>query len=693
MSYAKKINETNKSSDGSLITLKELCEDLSVSVATGRNWIRLGKIEPQLVKDGTAYFTIGYANRLKSDISSGRVSALKSRRNKKYISGNNLYNYYVSPDCKGKETVQSLLTMLSDENIELTEDIIRILEADCAVKLFYDVRSKSKEIRNGNLLKSFLTKEISFGGADELINDLIDNNKAALSFCNKYPNIFELEYSYEKNEDVLGLIFISCSNMGKRKHRGAYFTPNGIVKKLIEKALDDIDDNKTILDPCCGTGNFLLQLPDSTVFENIYGNDIDPISVRIARINMALKYGIDDPQILKEHITCGNFLEDGYDGEECCAEHIVVQKSPCEPNKYDLILGNPPWGYDFSAAEKENLRKQFVCAKGSNIESYDVFIESGIKHLDANGILSFVLPEAVLNVRAHSGIRQFLLDSSSLTYLEYLGDAFDGVQCPSIILSAQKTGATFTTKGLTVKDTRREYVIETDRAVSKDAFSFLATDEEYELLEKLLHASDVCFLKDNADFALGIVTGNNAKYISNVKRKNNEIVLKGSDISKFFYRAPGNYIEFKPKSFQQVAPTELYRAKEKLFYKFISSGLVFAYDDRQTLSLNSCNIVIPRIEGLPIKYILAVLNSSVAEFVFEKMFNSVKVLRSHIEGIPIPVADVELMDRIIQFTDKLISSGGEKGYEEAYLELNELIFEAYGLDEREKKTVRSVVSL
>ena len=36
------------------------------------------------------------------------------------------------------------------------------------------------------------------------------------------------------------------------------------------------------------------------------------------------------------------------------------------------------------------------------------------------------------------------------------------------------------------------------------------------------------------------------------------------------------------------------------------------------------------------KYIMAILNSRVAQFYFKKRFNSVKVLRSHIEQIPIP---------------------------------------------------------
>ena len=675
MSAANNINETYKSSDSSLITLKELCEDLSVSVATGRNWIKLGKITPIKHIGSTAYFSSDYAESLKKDITTGKISALKSRRNKKYISGNNLYNSYVSCNCVGQVQVQKLISMISDNEIELTDDIVRLFVADCAVKLIFDVRYKKNgdvglsddgtHKENAHLLQKFIRKEISFGEVDVLIDELITDSKSALSFCDKYPELFETEYFYEKNEDVLGLLFISCSNMGKRKQKGAYYTSNEVVKKLTDRVFEGSNDRKTLLDPCCGTGNFLLQLPDYVQFEDIYSNDIDPVSVMVARLNMALKYKKDDVVALKEHITCGNFLYSS-------------------AKEYDIILGNPPWGYEFSLEERQELKRIFDSASGANIESYDVFIENGIRHLKKDGLLAFVLPEAVLHVKVHRGIRQFLLENSTPIFLEYLGDAFDKVQCPSIILCVRKTDAPFCTRGLVLKDRNREYVIETDRKVSKESFSFLSTDEEYELLEKMLKSPNVRFLKDNAEFALGIVTGNNSKYVSNEKRADNEPVLKGSDIKKFYYNEPESYIVFKPRSFQQVAPTKLYRAKEKLFYRFISNSLVFAYDDKKAVSLNSCNILIPHLEGLPIKYVLAVLNSSAAEFVYEKLFNSVKVLRSHIEGIPIPVADSDLMSRIVNLTDKLIAAEGADEGNQIFIELDELIFEAYGLNEQEK---------
>ena len=164
------------------------------------------------------------------------------------------------------------------------------------------------------------------------------------------------------------------------------------------------------------------------------------------------------------------------------------------------------------------------------------------------------------------------------------------------------------------------------------------------------------------------------------------MILKGSDISKYHINPTTNYIVFKPESFQQIAPTEMYRAPEKLLYRFISSQLVFAYDNTQMLSLNSCNIVIPKLREINIKYILAILNS-----IYKKEFNSIKVLRSHIESMPIPITDAATQDKIISVTNKLITGlNGEQLYAQ-YDTLDSMICDLFHLTNTERNIIKQVV--
>lgn len=358
---------------------------------------------------------------------------------------------------------------------------------------------------------------------------------------------------------------------------------------------------------------------------------------------------------------------------------------------FQYIIGNPPWGYEFSEDDKSKLRSVYKSISGKNIESYDVFIEQALNHLADNGHLAYVLPEAILNVKAHTDIRKIILESCSIKNLDFLGNAFDGVQCPCIILDLQSTHSALSTLGMNVNTGTESFTINTERTVSPKYFSFTTADAEYNVMSKIRNVSNASYLLGNADFALGIVTGNNKEYISGQKTNSNEMVLKGADISKYHINPTNNYIIFKPESFQQIAPTEMYRAQEKLLYRFISSQLVFAYDDKQTLSLNSCNIVIPKIPGIKMKYVLAILNSRIAQFIYKREFNSVKVLRSHIENIPIPTVDESTQDNIIILTEKLISGLELPEAEKVYDELDILVSQVFNLNPGDLEIIKKAV--
>ena len=252
-------------------------------------------------------------------------------------------------------------------------------------------------------------------------------------------------------------------------------------------------------------------------------------------------------------------------------------------------------------------------------------------------------------------------------------------------------GQNLSTVNTTITNGIEKFTIKTKRNITADNFTFITNDSEYAILEKIKKRPDIIMLKNNADFALGIVTGNNKKYISNNKTADNEMILKGSDISKYHIKQSDNYIIFTPENFQQVAPVQMYRAPEKLFYRFICNQLVFAYDNRQTLSLNSCNIVIPRIDGLHIKYILAILNSRIAQFIYKKEFNSVKVLRNHIEHIPIPIVSEQKQNEIIELTDILIRGIDDEQTYIIYDKLDDIIFNLWALSNDEINIIKNAI--
>lgn len=678
------------------VSLKQMCAELSISEATGKNWVKTGQLIPSYQEKGCMYFLKEYAQCVKRDITSGDRKVLRSRRNKRYISGNGLYHSYVSEKCINVSVVNQLLMWIAEKELYIDERILSFLLADCAIKLLYERRYK-EALKPAEMLCDFADGKLHFGQADALIWDILKAgfdmetdmnsdiqpdriNENIRVFAQQHENLLNCKYVYEAGEDVLGLLYISCKNLKDRKAKGSYYTPTKIVKSLVEQLFDVKKQRHCkIIDPCCGTGNFLLQLPEHIAIEEIYGNDIDVFSVCITRFNLLLRCPDCEVTILYHNITNEDYLRLG------------MSRKLEDSEKFDYMIGNPPWGCNFSQKEKREFRSYYNTASSESVESYDLFLECALQQLKCGGILCFVLPESVLTVKTHEMVRKLIMENCQSQYVEYLGDTFDKVQCPSIIWKLQYSGTEMDCQDMIVKESGRCFRVRDKRQMKSEYFSFTLTDEEDAIRKKLYNEVDVTFLQNQAHFAMGIVTGNNNQYITDSKSCYNEVVLKGMDIRKYQICNPNRFMEFRPELFHQSAPEKYYRASEKLVYRFIGNQLIFAYDDQQRISLNSCNIVIPQIPDMRIKYILAVLNSSIAQFIFSKTFRAVKVLKSHVEQIPIPIADAQTQLKIEEIVDELLilakeqqmNIQQEKNWKTMYQKLDIIIKNLFLLTEEE----------
>ena len=176
-----------------------------------------------------------------------------------------------------------------------------------------------------------------------------------------------------------------------------------------------------------------------------------------------------------------------------------------------------------------------------------------------------------------------------------------------------------------------------------------ASKSDAVILKKIYSAPHIK-LSENTKFALGIVTGNNKKYIRLEAQKNDEPVFRGKDILPYKTKEPETFISFFPEKFQQTAPEDLYRSK-KIIYRFISKKLVCAIDEGH-LILNSANMIIP--DGYPMEILVLLFNSPVYSFIYQKKFKSKKVLKKHIQDFPLPVLDEKLTETFLGSYKKIM---------------------------------------
>ena len=81
------------------------------------------KIKPTEELKKTLYFSKEYVSEIKSEIKTGKNLALKSRRNKKFLSGNSIYKSYISENSENLVIIQEIITQIAQKSIKISEKL------------------------------------------------------------------------------------------------------------------------------------------------------------------------------------------------------------------------------------------------------------------------------------------------------------------------------------------------------------------------------------------------------------------------------------------------------------------------------------------------------------------------------------------------------------------------------------------
>lgn len=273
--------------------------------------------------------------------------------------------------------------------------------------------------------------------------------------------------------------------------QGAVNTPKNICDFVVEETLSSIyagknlveTGNYRIADICCGSGNFLLSafeyiinhylecyrddLFDGTVRDgiirtdfngqnlflsykkkreilknSIFGVDIDPLAVEVAKLSLILKL-LEDvaPDELTEYmaqnheqalpnldenIKIGNSLVDGrfadYNQEVMIDYDLLAKirlfdwQSEFGGCKFDAIVGNPPYirvqkMVNYSPEEYKFYKSGisgYQTASSDLLDKYHLFVERGLSLLSHEGVLGYIVPHRFMNISSGKILRKTL---------------------------------------------------------------------------------------------------------------------------------------------------------------------------------------------------------------------------------------------------------------------------------------------
>ncbi len=243
------------------------------------------------------------------------------------------------------------------------------------------------------------------------------------------------------------------NNYDNRKKEGVFYTNYEVAKfitleaillylkkKLKINKLEKIDDiykldsqtkskicecllKVSILDPACGSGIFLLSAASliyeiikklnpeisysyltSQILKSLHGIDINDSAKKLSILKLFLwfyqKKELDSSIILS--ILTSNIKN----------ENSILTSSF---SKFDIVIGNPPYGNILTKHEKEILKKEKIFNK-------DVYCSFLLKALEWNsGIIGFLVPKSFLLRQGYIQFRNKLLTSANLLEIYDIG--------------------------------------------------------------------------------------------------------------------------------------------------------------------------------------------------------------------------------------------------------------------------------
>lgn len=186
------------------------------------------------------------------------------------------------------------------------------------------------------------------------------------------------QYDYNRRE-LQSLLTPEEYAEAKASSLNAHYTPQIIIDAMYKAVKNmDLPCDAKILEPACGTGNFISRLPHSFSDAEITGVELDSITARIAK------------QINR-------------DNEKVKIINSGFENSGLANNSFDLAIGNVPFG-DYNMNDPDYVQDWRI---------HDAFFRKALDKVASGGVVAFVTSTGTMD-KANPKIREYLAVQAEL---------------------------------------------------------------------------------------------------------------------------------------------------------------------------------------------------------------------------------------------------------------------------------------
>ena len=558
-----------------------------------------------------------------------------------------------------------------------------------------------------------------------------------------------------------------------RKKEGAFYTRDSIANFIITQGLilffdnylkkykiDNIDDiyklnkegrdkikdkllNFTILDPACGTGVFLLSAikiiagllitlePDSDfeeikfhVYKNLFGSEINQNTRKLCILKLFRLYNDSNNSYDSKLLSILN--------SNISLEDSLVRKKDF---KFDLIIGNPPYGNILDNNQKHRL-------KSENIFYNDVYCAFLLKSLNwTKGIIGYLVPKSFLLRQGYVKFRQNLFSKANLLkiydvgpnlfakatnevqilFYETKGDVIKDIevfQYPNteiVKYTAQKVDTLRVCFNKTCPlsaHTKKIYAYIPDlscpycnsKTIALNRIRIKPNVKILNLINKIEKSGDVNYL--NIERIPNMIRGEEAKGLKQVIG----LIKENTSNNCYFIKAKGdfNYYYFnKDKSFDiEKADPRILKGTNFEFYTnpklLIKHNSIFPQSlfSKEKVCFTSSIYSIISDDHIELKYINAILNSSLMQFyclygINNQQNTTINLNQYMIRHLPIknvsPDQKKILSEKVQDVISALLNSNGKLNGEiiNELRQIEGIIFDLYDLENNERDMIVS----